>query len=221
MVEIVAEISGNHGGLLSKMLDMICKAAECGCDYAKFQYYTPIDMPDAHEDDNWAMYNKLMVHDYWLSGMFKCAKENSIGLFASVFSLRAAKEILKYDVPYIKVASPDSTLLASSVVEEIYAAVPADVRVIWSFSGSFPNVAAGFKNGIFPTQKDFEIFRVGKFYGFSDHTPGIRTPLAFIRAGAKMIEKHFKLQDDDDCVDATFSADPGTMKTLCRIAHNK
>ncbi len=40
-----------------------------------------------------------------------------------------------------------------------------------------------------------------------------------------MVEKHFKLEDDDLVnetlpVDAHFSADRATMRTLCDLAHN-
>ena len=53
--------------------------------------------------------------------------------------------------------------------------------------------------------------------GFSDHTKDISSSLAMIAAGARVIEKHFKL--DDDCIDAAFSLNPSQMETLCRIAH--
>ena len=224
MIEIVAEISGNHGGNPNRACDLIYEAAGAGCDYAKFQYYRPEDMPDRHEGDNDAMYRKLMVPDEWLPTLFDCAKWNCIGLFASVFSVRAVHELLKYDVPYIKLASPDSTPLPLETVDAIIDAVPADVEIIASgrhgLDFSFLPKALYCPLGHPPTitEVDFSEFRRHNFWGFSDHTPGVRTPLAFIRAGAEMIEKHLKL--DDDCVDAAFSADPQTMKLLCRLAHN-
>ena len=61
------------------------------------------------------------------------------------------------------------------------------------------------------TDDDFLI----PYNGFSDHTPDLMAPLAFAQAGARMIEKHLKL--DDNCVDAAFSATPQTMAALCRL----
>ncbi len=223
MVEIVAEISGNHGGHILKAHELIYEAAECGCDYAKFQYYWPPDMPDY--EDNKEMYEKLYVSDEWLPDLFEMAKECSIGLFASVFSVRAAKEILKFDVPYLKLASPESTPLAQEVYSDICVLAPPGVEVIWSGRGRAPHTL--YKTLYCPeghpptiTWNHFFEFRAGNYWGFSDHTPGIRAPLAFIRAGAKMIEKHLKLEGDNDCVDAAFSADPKTMQLLCNLAHN-
>lgn len=238
MVEIVAEIGSAHNGYFGVLCDLIRVAAECGCDYAKFQFYRPEDMPDLHEGDNEAMYHKLMVPDVWLPELFRVAKGHGIGLFASVFSVRAVRELLKYDVPYIKLASPKSTRLSQEVYEQIIEAVPAKVGLIASAdAGDFDQMSYGFPRMLYcpeghPPELNESHFREfakrkpggswlhsGRaYYGFSDHTPDISTPLAFIRAGAKMIEKHLKL--DDDCVDAAFSADPETMKLLCRLAKN-
>ncbi len=225
-VTVVAEISGNHGGSLEKAKALICEAAEAGCDYAKFQYYVPEDMPDADEGDNRKMYEKLMVPSRWLPQMFQTARMSSIGLFASVFSVRAVKELLEYDVPYIKIASSDSTSLPLETYMAIAECVPPDVDIIWSGRNQ-PGVRKmlycplGHPPTI--TWGDFAEFRLGNYYGFSDHTWGIRTPLAFARAGAEMIEKHFMLESRDlnyregAPVDWSFSADPQTMKQLCRL----
>ncbi len=231
MVEIVAEISGNHGGVQSKLLAMIWEAAVCGCDYAKFQYYRPEDMPDADEGNNWEMYEKLYVHSDWLPMMFECAKSNSIGLVASAFSVRAAQELLEYDTPFIKIASMDSTPLSKDTFIDIVNIVYHRRDLVYSLNAdmSFPHGLAttGFQLVCPPGHPQIELWETLRrfdpdyHYGLSDHTPGIETPLRFIRRGAKMIEKHFKLWGDNDCEDAAFSADPRTMTTLCRLAHNQ
>jgi pseudaminic acid synthase len=225
MVEIVAEISGNHDGSLHKAKKMIARAAECGCDYVKFQFYRPEDMPDRHEGDNDRMYRQLMVPDDWLPDLFGKAKESCIGLFASVFSVRAVETLLKFDVPYIKIASPESTRLWHKTYREIVKAAGAvDVLISTGLTdlsqmGMLRGDLLFCPPGHPPDLKvdDLGSFVQGPFWGFSDHTPGISAPLAFIRRGARMIEKHFKI--DDDCIDAAFSADPQTMKLLCKFAH--
>lgn len=228
MVEIVAEISGNHGGDIQKFEELIRTAAWCGCDYVKFQYYRPEDMPDRHEGNNEEMYQRLAVPDEWLPTLFQCALDNTIRLFASVFSVRAAKEILKYDVSYIKIASPKSTRLSRDVLEEIIYLCPADVELIGSCDKDDEGYMACGKVLYCPEGhppvldgSHFADFRTNIYHGFSDHTPGLRAPLAFLRAARYredfMIEKHLKV--NDNCVDAAFSADCMTMKLLCRIAH--
>ncbi len=229
MVEVVAEISGNHGGSLEKATTLIYLAAEAGCDYAKFQYYHPLDMPDYLEHQE--MYEKLSIPDEWLPHMFRCAHLSNIGLFASVFSARAVRELLKYDVPYIKIASRDSTRLSDETYNAIIEEVPPEIEIIWSGGGPSPRVHERkilyCPKGHPPVLEwdDFSNFRRGNYWGFSDHTKGITAPMAFIKAGAQMIEKHFKLEHDhltyeELPIDNAFSADSYTMKLLCKLAHN-
>jgi len=228
MVEIVAEISGNHGGSLNKARHLIIAAADCGCDYAKFQFYRPEDMPDRHEGDNDAIYRKLMVPDEWLPELFDQAYDCCIGLFASVFSVRAVETLLKFDVPYFKIAAPGSTPLDAKVRDAIYEAIPKHIPLIVSnvwdgtFLKSFTNTLAmvcppGHPPNNSEIWESLRRFDPDWMYGFSDHTAGIAVPLGFIRAGVRMIEKHFKI--NDDCIDAAFSADPPTMELLCKLAH--
>ncbi len=222
MVEIVAEISGNHGGDMSKMRDLIALARLAGCDYAKFQFYRPEDMPDRGEGDNGAMYEKLAVPDDWLPEMFKTASSANIGLFASVFSVRAVETMLKFDAPYIKIASMDSTPLSKQTFLDIVGAVGDRRDIVYSLNhdGTLPHGQRilGYPL-VCPPDGRLAGYVPALYYGLSDHSPGIEIPLRFIRRGARMVEKHFKL--DDDCIDAAFSAGPDTMRTLCRIAHNR
>ncbi len=227
MVDIVAEISGNHGGSLEKAKELIDWAAWAGCDFAKFQFYRPEDMPD--RIDNEEMYRKLMIPDEWLPDLFDTARINHIGLFASVFSVRAVETLLKFDTPFIKIASPESTRLPMETYWAIVEAIPADVKLIVSYGAATCSEMKEIKGskgwGLYCppghppriTDGDLRFFKTCGFRGLSDHTSGIRVPLAFIRAGAMMIEKHLKM--DDDCVDAAFSADLQTMRQLCGLAH--
>ena len=64
--------------------------------------------------------------------------------------------------------------------------------------------------------------------GYSDHTNGIASPLYSIAVGSRIIEKHFKI--DEDCVDASVSIGMDVSKkmiteirkierSLCPIKH--
>ncbi len=238
MAEVVAEISGNHGGNLSKALELIRSAAFAECDYAKFQYYLPADMPWTGPED-YEMYSRLAVKPDWLPSMFATAKSHRIGLFASVFSDRAVHELLEYDIPFIKIASPESTDLGKAMYQKIAAAIPGNVQVLVSTGKKdMALMAEIFLGGLAllcppghpPTSEVCaeyvseirECWRVtGLPPGLSDHTPDLRLPVKALSNGAGMIEKHLKLDNDDFlCVDK-FSADHRTMQTLCRIAHHQ
>ena len=226
-MKIIAEISGNHGGYLEKACELIEVAAQCGCDYAKFQYYAPREMYDL---ENAPTYARLAVPREWLHTLFDTASKCSIGLFASVFSSDGVSDLLEYSPPYFKLASPQSTWLPTVVYKEIVETVPAATPII--FSADERDVSRMLQAIVYRanvdvslycppghppsiTDHDFEEFRDFGYDGLSDHTPDLQVPLAFAQAGADMIEKHLKL--DDNCVDAAFSASPDTMARLCEI----
>ena len=50
--------------------------------------------------------------------------------------------------------------------------------------------------------------------GQSDHTNDIKVPLLAVAAGAQVIEKHFKIDDNMDCVDSPVSISESQLKEL-------
>ena len=237
MVEVIAELSGNHGGSLEKMLDLILSASECGCDYAKFQLYRPEDMPDRDRYNNEETYKKYMVPADWLPAMFAEAKQARIGLFASVFSVRAVEELLLYDPPFIKIASPLSTKLDESVYDDIECYIPRNTGLIVSSDSTHVKPMWNWPQWGRPIIKMYcppghpqvlidEDYQLGYSQGvnaFSDHSAGITASLSVLREvpTVKMIEKHFMADGDVDCIDHHFSADSETMELLCKLAHNR
>ncbi len=227
MVEIVAEISGNHGGKIEKAERLIHAAAVAGCDFVKFQYYLPQDMPDF--DEHSELYKGLSVPQWWLPRLFRAAKRGGVGLFASVFSVRAARDLMVYDVPYVKLASPESTRLDWGTYEAIASLCKDPHRLIASSGrADWVRMASLTRRVMFcppghPAKIDQGDMAFARgSWGYSDHTAGIATPLAVLESlVVKMIEKHFKLEGDDNCIDAEFSAEPDTMELLCRLAHNR
>lgn len=225
MTYIIAEISGNHNGLLEEACKLIEAAAKCGCDAAKFQLYKPEDMPDANEGDNRAMYEKYQVPESWLETLFNVAGESDIMLFASVFAPWAVRALRPYTTVF-KIASPESTRLRdySPILHEIrkdlaskviFSTGIADLNDVLARRAVWDEVLyckAGYPAAL--SEHDLSYFRNPQIDGFSDHTAGIMAPLAAVACGASIIEKHFKLHDD--CVDAAFSATPEQMRLLCQ-----
>ena len=226
---IIAELSGNFAGDLAKGKEMIRVAARCGCDAVKIQTYEPADMDDPANNH---IYEKYSLPRAWYPELFETAKENNIPHFSSVFASWAIEFLDQFDCPAYKIASPESTRLSYSSYTHL-------TRIIRNYGKTFiassgrrdmgainalcPDVlmycVAGYSAQI--TDADIEYFTrlptIGTHRGFSDHSNDIKTPLAMIAAGATIIEKHFKL--DDDCIDAAFSFNPKQMETLCRIVH--
>lgn len=219
---IVAEMSGNHSGYRSNAFTLIFRARQAGCDAIKIQLYEPDDLCDP---ENNHIYEKCRIPQEWLPALFEYADAWEIPLFASVFAPWAVEELEKYNCPAYKIASPESTRLPA--YEDLVTAIEQTGKLFIASSGANdmpfvqslnPDIILYCVAG-YPAKIDWNdlVFMRECADGFSDHTAGLMAPLAMIQAGAKIIEKHFKL--DDNCIDAAFSLNPEQMKTLCDIAH--
>jgi N-acetylneuraminate synthase len=223
MTIVIGEISGNHSGDLNKAKELIVAAKYSGCDMVKFQAYKPEDMPDDGGD-----YEKLAVPLDWYGPMFETARNVHVPLFASVFSHRAIADLLPYKPLAYKIASPESTRLSFDTYQRIAVWIKSTGAKFFVSTGArdLPMMrdfgadvlfycVAGYPALI--GDEDIAFMAAEEVQGFSDHTVGIGASLAMIAAGARYIEKHFKV--DEDCVDAVLSLSPRQMQTLCRLAH--
>ncbi len=225
---IIAEVSGNHGGNRDRMMFMIMQAAICGADAVKFQYYDPEQMPDYVGNER--LYKQSYVPDEWLGQMFEIARWCGIPLFASVFAPWSVEHLLKYNPPAFKIASPESTRLPHEVYQAIVGKIRRLSRAELIVSSGLADMAAmsslmpdclmyckaGYPATIEEKDKHIVHWLGSKFPGFSDHTAGIDDTLDMIMAGAKVIEKHFRVTDD--AVDA-FALDSEQFRLLCDKAH--
>src|SRR5512139_823361 len=224
---IIAEMSGNHNGDLATALALIAAASNAGCDAVKIQLYKPEDL---HDPDNNAIYEKYQIPRDWLFYLFAKAQDCKIPLFSSVFAPWAimALERVRHKCPAYKLASPESTRLPDYTYMRLADAIHATGKTFIASTGRKdittmqmlrPDILMycipGYPATI--TDDDIDYFKTWGFTAFSDHTADIASPLRMIEAGAKVIEKHFKL--DDNCCDAAFSLNPEQMAELCRIAH--
>ena len=50
--------------------------------------------------------------------------------------------------------------------------------------------------------------------GQSDHTVDIKVPIYAVCAGAQIIEKHYKIDENMDCIDAAVSITESQMRTM-------
>src|SRR5690349_17392751 len=115
MTQIIAELSGNHGGDLGKAKELIRAAAKAGCYAAKVQCYTPGDL----DAENAALYERLKVPLEWYPELFEVARVADILFFASVFAPWAVSFLSEFKPPFIKTASPESTRLSRDTYLDI------------------------------------------------------------------------------------------------------
>lgn len=119
---VIAEISCNHGGSLSRALEMISAAKACGADAVKFQATTAetITLNSSRPEFTiqggpwdgrqlFELYKGTETPFEWFPALKEAADKAGIIWFASVFSREAVDHMVLLNVPAIKIASFELT----------------------------------------------------------------------------------------------------------------
>lgn len=240
---IVAEIGQNHNGSVDLALDMIHAAHRAGADAVKFQKREPeLCVPEARRNDPketpWGVMTYLEYRHRLELGRAEydrihalCTKL-SIGWTASVWDLPSLEFLLRYDPPWIKVASAcltDLELLGAcrrsgraivastgmSTLEQIDRAVAIlgpDRLVLLACTSTYPCPPEELQLGTIRTLGE----RFAVPIGFSDHSTGIWAPLAAAALGACLIEKHFTHSRSAWGSDQAASVEPDGLTRIIR-----
>ena len=123
---IIAEMSGNHNGSLTRALELVRAAAHAGVDCLKFQTYTADTITlDVDRDefkildptslwngrDLYSLYHEAHTPWEWHEELFKVAREHGMVAFSSPFDLSAVDFLESLNVKMYKVASFEITHL--------------------------------------------------------------------------------------------------------------
>jgi pseudaminic acid synthase len=121
---IIAEMSGNHGGSLTRALDTVDAVAEAGADAIKLQTYTAstmtlnVDLPRFRVDDEhglWAgrhlydLYHEAHTPWAWHEAIFARAADRGLIAFSSPFDASAVRFLAGLSAPALKIASFEIT----------------------------------------------------------------------------------------------------------------
>lgn len=119
---IVAELSANHNGSLSRACAIIGEAQQAGADAVKVQIYDPDKLAAARGGRDkvlaggpWAgrslldLYSEGHTPISWLPKMQEYAAKKCITLFASVFHVEDVEALAAFGVPSFKISSFDLT----------------------------------------------------------------------------------------------------------------
>lgn len=112
MTEIVAEISGNHGGALPNALRLIAEAKKAGCDAVKFQCFEPGRLATKREpilgrtfEDLLLLYRQTHTPRPWFPLLIAKAFEVDIPWFSSVFDWDDVRFLEKLKCPRYKISA--------------------------------------------------------------------------------------------------------------------
>ena len=119
---LVAEISANHNGSLSKAKKLIDCAKSNGADVVKLQTYTPETMTIKSSKKDfkiqnglwkgktlWELYSKAQTPFSWQKILFNYARKKKILCFSTPFDETAVKLLEKINCPFYKISSFEMT----------------------------------------------------------------------------------------------------------------
>jgi sialic acid synthase SpsE len=220
---VVAEIGINHGGDVVVAKKLIDSAARAGADAVKFQtYLTEKRAPKGNQ----AVFDILKKCELPFAA-FKQLKDhalsNNVAFFSTPFDQESVEYLDSINCDLYKIASFDivnhallrdvsktNKTIILSVGMSNYDEIDAAYSILKKGTN---NIALLHCISAYPTSEDdanlAAIYGLQDKYdaviGHSDHTNSIDVPLYAVAAGAQIIEKHFKVDDRMECIDAPVS----------------
>ncbi len=240
---IIAEIGNNHNGRLATAKELIDRAIESGANCVKFQmrdmdslYKNRGKANDASADLG-AQYTLDLLAKFQLPPdqmilVFDYCKSQGIMPLCTPFDLTSLDFLQRYGMPAFKIASADLTnhdflqamsqygkpLICStgmSTESEIIKATDllkyyGTQFVLMHCNSTYP---APFKDINLRYMDHLKV--LGEcFVGYSGHERGISIPIAAVSRGAKIIEKHFTLDRNQEGNDHRISLLPDEFKAM-------
>lgn len=232
---IVAELSANHAGSLTKAVKLVEAAAVAGADAIKLQTYSPerIAADVMIESGPWAgrsyhdLYSEGQTPREWHKPLFDLARGYGMVGFSAPFSVQDVEFLESIDCPIYKIASPEIVHLplieaaaatGKPLIISTGMAYRSEVREALAVarSAGATDITLLHCVSAYPAkEEDFylgnmvrEVISTGCKMGLSDHS---RAPFAAVAAtvlGATVIEKHFCLSHSIKTPDEPFSSDP-------------
>ena len=230
---IIAEIGINHGGDLDTAIKLIDSAAKTGCDAVKFQTYLTEQRAPKGNREVFDILKKCELPFSDFEKLKDHSKSYGIDFFSTPFDRESIEYLESIETDLYKVASfdvvnkellRDLSKTGKTIIMSVGMANLNEIRNAYDIlSTNQNNLAILHCVSAYPTEEtdaNLGVISVlqGEFndcvIGQSDHTPRIKVPLYAVAVGAQIIEKHYKIDDDMDCIDAPVSISEQCMKDL-------
>jgi len=229
---IIAEIGINHRGSVEVAKELIDSAVRVGVDAVKFQTYLTEQRISKQNKELFKILKDLELPFEAFKELKKYANQYDVDFFSTPFDNESVEYLESIGTDLYKIASfdivnhkllkniantgkPVILSVGMSNLDEIREAYEIlrrgtkSVAILHCIS-SYPTYEKDSKlSNIYTLQKEFDCI-----IGQSDHTKEIFVPLCAVAAGAQIIEKHYKVDNNFDCIDAPVSITETQMKKL-------
>ncbi|MEI6300068.1 MAG: N-acetylneuraminate synthase family protein [Betaproteobacteria bacterium] len=220
---VIAEIGINHGGDVALAERLIESAARTGVDAVKFQTYLTEKRAPKGNQAIFDILKKCELPFAAFARLKDCASAHGVEFFSTPFDRESVECLNSIGVNIFKVASFDVVNLeflrelTKTGKPVIMSVGMADLREIdlayKTLMEGTQKIALLHCISSYPLdEKDANlaaIYELQDSYdcviGYSDHTPDIETALMAVAAGAQIIEKHFRIDGEMECIDAPVS----------------
>jgi len=229
---IIAEIGINHRGDVEVAKQLIDSAVKAGVDAVKFQTYITEQRAPKGNDEVFKILKNLELPFEAFKELKNYAKKYDVDFFSTPFDKESVEYLKSIGTDLYKIASFD--IVNHKLLREVAkTGKPIILSVGMSNLDEIDEAYKILKEGTdniailhcissYPTQeKDANLSNIYKLQekydciiGQSDHTNDIFVPLCAVSAGAQIVEKHFKIDEEFDCIDAPVSITENQMKKL-------
>ena len=238
-VFIIAEIGTAHNGSTAKAQDLIHAARDAGADCVKFQYVIAdeivhpktgkVTLPGGYIS-LYRRFQELEQPPEFYHKIKETAEISGLTFLCSPFGTESAQELIRMEVPAIKIASPelnhypllntvkDFPLIMStgvSTLEDIAKAVSLtkDDSMLLHCITSYPAPEKEYNLKVIQTLRS--IF--GRETGVSDHSRDpVLVPALAAALKASAIEKHITLSAADGGLDDPIALEPNDFSLMCK-----
>lgn len=233
-VIIIAELGINHNGQVSIGKELIDAAVESGVNIVKFQTY--ITEKRFNPGNPFVgIFKKMELSREDEAELWDYARSREIGVMSSPFDPESAAFCAEMKVDGFKIASFETTnkSLLRSVLEHklpmlvscgqnTEREVDGVVELIQSYDcpyallhciSSYPMKDSDANLAVIPKM----LKKYNCPIGFSDHSEGARIAGYAVAAGARIIEKHFTIDNSMEGPDHAMSANPSVMTNTVRF----
>ena len=231
---VIAEIGINHRGDVEIAKQLIDSAVRAGVDAVKFQTYITEKRAPKGNDEIFKILKELELPFKAFKELKEYASQYKVDFFSTPFDEESVEYLESIGTDLYKIASFD--VVNHKLLKEVAkTGKPVILSVGMSnldeIKKAYEILKEGTKNiallhciSAYPTkEEDAKLSNIYKLQqefdciiGQSDHTNDIAVPLYAVAAGAQVIEKHYKIDENFECIDAPVSITEDQMSKMVK-----